>query len=203
MNPGPLFNWPFQGLLPRSYDLLAVDPPWDFSLYSEKGGNKSAQKHYRCLPLDEIKSFPIGDLASDNSLILLWGTSPMLPDQIECLRYWGFSYKTCAVWRKTTRNGKVAFGAGYILRGACEFVLIGSRGKPQNISKSTRSIFDGMVREHSRKPESFFTWAEKMMPRAERRAEIFSRANRFGWDSWGDQVGKFTEGAEDGGIQDT
>lgn len=191
MNFGPLFHWPFQGLLPRSYDLLAVDPPWDFSLFSERGSNKSAQRHYRCLPLDQIKAFPIGDLATDNSMLLLWGTSPMLPAQIECLTHWGFEYKTTGVWHKQTRTGKTAFGTGYLLRGACEFILIGTRGKPQNISKSVRSIFYGKVREHSRKPEEFFAWAERLMPRAESRIEVFSRTNRNGWTAWGDEVGKF------------
>lgn len=198
MHPGPLFaNWPFRGLEPEGYDQIACDPPWDFSLFSEKGGNKSAQKHYKCLPIETIKQFPIADLAKKDCMILLWGTSPMIIDQLGCLKYWGFTYKTMGIWRKMTRHGKVAFSTGYLLRGAHEVVLVATRGKPQNISRSVRSVFDGATRGHSRKPTEFYTWAERLMPKAERRVELFSRTNRPGWDHWGDEVGKWTEGAED------
>lgn len=188
---GGLATWPFGSLDPHSYDLMFADPPWDFSLYSEKGGNKSAQKHYRCLPMDEIMAFPVLDLAADNCMLLMYATNPMIPQQIRCMEAWGFTYKTMAVWRKMTTHGKVGFGTGYIVRSSHEPILIGTRGKPQAVAKNVRSIFDGKLREHSRKPEEGYAWAERLMPKARRRVELFSRTNREGWESWGDEVGKF------------
>lgn len=193
MNAGPLFSdtWPFNGLAPRSYNLLAIDPPWSFSTYSAKGGNKNAERHYKTLSLEQIAAFPVIDLAMPDALMLCWGTAPMLPAQIKIMEGWGFEYRSQAIWRKTTRNGRVAFSTGYIVRGSHEIVLIGARGNPKT-ARNVRSIFDGLVREHSRKPEQFYQWAERLMPKA-RRVELFSRTNRPGWDAWGDEVGKFSE----------
>lgn len=186
-----LANWPFGDLEPFSYELLMIDPPWDFSLFSMKGGNKSPQKHYRCLPLEEIKAFPIQDLAAPNSMCMLWGTAPMLEQQMGVLRHWGFTYKTELIWRKVTVNGKQTFGPGYIARGSHESILVGTKGHPKLVhKKNIRSCNDGIRRRHSEKPEEYYQIAERMMPKA-KKIEIFSRTNRPGWDSFGDQVGLF------------
>lgn len=196
IHPGPLFpNWPFQGLEPGAYHMIMADFPWDFSLFSEKGGNKSAQKHYRCLPLDEIKRFPVADLAAPDCILWMWATSPMIDLQIEVLKHFGFEFKTMGGWNKITKHGKQHFGTGYILRGNGEPYLIGTRGQPRT-TKSVRSFFDGTVREHSRKPEEAYRNAERLLPKA-RRVELFSRTNRRGWESWGDQVGHFPENPSD------
>lgn len=191
MFAGPLFdNWPFRGLEPHAYDLIMADPPWLYKLFSEKGENKSAQKHYRCLPLDEIKRFPVADLAAKDCLLMMWGTNPMLLQQLEVLPAWGFEYVSLLTWNKITNNPDKRvqfFGTGYVLRSSSEQIIIAKRGKPKT-TKSVRSSFDGVVRQHSEKPEEAFAVAEKLMPRA-RRAELFSRTNRDGWESWGDQVG--------------
>lgn len=187
---GGLSNWPFGDLQPHSYSMIVADPPWDFALHSEKGGNKSAQKHYRCLPLEQIKAFPVVDLAAENCLLMMWATAPMLHQQMTVLDAWGFKYKTEMIWRKTTPSGKQTFGPGYVVRGSHEPILIASRGSPEYIAKNIRSCFDGVRREHSRKPEEFYPLAERILPRG-KRIELFSRTNRKNWDCWGDEVGKF------------
>lgn len=183
-------NWAFPGLEPAAYDFIMADPPWDFSNWSAKGEGKNAKAHYRCLPIDEIKAFPVAELAAPNTLLWMYGTNPMLDQQIETMKAWGFEYKTAGSWIKTTVHGKLAFGTGYIFRSASEPVLIGTRGNPKT-SRSVRSVFFGKVREHSRKPEEGFDIAEKMMPHAKRRLELFSRSDRPGWETWGDEKGKF------------
>lgn len=187
---GGLANWPFPGLDPHSYQMIFADPPWLYKLRSSKGEGKSAQAHYRCLPTPEIMAFPVQDLAAEDCLLAMYATNPMIKDALAVMDAWGFEYKTMAAWRKTTVNDKVAFGTGYILRSAHEPILIGTRGKPK-AAKNVRSIFDGKVREHSRKPEEGFDWAERLVPAARRRLELFSRTNREKWESWGDEVGKF------------
>lgn len=190
MFAGPLFaNWPFRGLEPNAYGMLKVDPPWDFSLFSEKGGNKSAQKHYRCLPLDQIKAFPIMDLAAEHCVLWLWATNPMIRQQLECVDAWGFTYKTMGTWNKMTVHGKQAFGTGYVLRSSSEPFIIATRGKPK-VAKNIRSSFMAPVGKHSEKPALSFQIAEQLYPGA-RRVEIFSRTDRPGWEHWGDEQGKF------------
>lgn len=133
------------------------------------------------------------DLASENSVLWLWATNPMLREAIEVMAAWGFTFKTAGTWVKTTKHGKLSFGTGYILRSVNEPFLIGTRGEPKT-SKSVRSAIMGLAREHSRKPEEAYAEAEKLMPAA-RRLELFSRTNRPGWTVWGDEAGKFGDAA--------
>lgn len=191
MHLGPLYGeWPFGGLGYHCYDMIMADPPWLYNLFSIKGEGKSAQSKYRCLPLEEIKAFPVMDLAAPNCLLLMWATNPMIRLQMEVIDAWGFEYKTMMTWNKITANKErrvQCFGTGYIVRSSSEPILIATRGKPKT-TKSVRSSFDGIARRHSEKPEEAFAMAEKLMPKA-RRVELFSRTDRPGWDAWGDQVG--------------
>ena len=51
---------------------------------------------------------------------------------------------------------------------------------------------EGVVRAHSQKPDEAFVACEALMPDA-RRIEVFSRTNRKGWSSWGNEAGKLGE----------
>ena len=186
-------NWPFGSLRPFSYDLIMADPPWSFDNWSKAGEAKNAKAQYECEGLDWIKSLPVGDLASPNSVLWLWATNPLLPEAIEVLRAWGFQFKTAGHWAKTTKHGKRAFGTGYILRCAGEPFLIGTIGKPKT-TRAVRSVIDGVIREHSRKPDEAFEAAVQLLPGA-RRLELFSRQSREGWDTWGNESTKFDEEA--------
>lgn len=195
MFSGPLFpDWPFRGLEPHAYGLIMADPAWSFDNWSEVGEKKNPKAHYRCMPLEDIKSLPVVDLAARDCLIWLWATWPMLPHAIETLAAWGFAHSTGGEWRKVTKNGKSAFGPGYRLRTNSEPYLIGTRGNPPIGARNLRNGFDGLIRAHSQKPEESYERAERMAPGV-RRVELFSRTNRPGWDCWGDEAGKFGDAA--------
>jgi N6-adenosine-specific RNA methylase IME4 len=187
--------WPFSNLVPRSYGLIAADPAWTFKLYSAKGGKKSPQAHYACMSLGDIKALPVADLAQDDCWLMLWTSAPMLDQAFDVISAWGFTYKSRTAWRKTTINGKQAMGPGYIVRTMHEDILIGTRGKPKR-DKAFPSIFDGLRREHSRKPERFYELAERFAPDA-RRLDLFSRQSRVGWASFGNEASKFDGCADD------
>lgn len=186
-------NWFFDPLTPMSYEVLAVDPPWRFRTWSESNQQKSASKHYDLMMIDDIKALPVGALAQRDCLLLLWATAPMLPQALDCMKAWGFTYKSTMVWRKVTVNGKVRMSTGYWARSMHEQVLIGCIGKPRKFS-AFPSLFDGVAREHSRKPEEFFHLVAKHTAGL-RRADVFSRESREGWDSFGNQTGKFDAAA--------
>lgn len=174
------------------FQLIMADPPWSFDNYSEAGEAKNAKAQYDCTPLDWIKALPVSALAAENCLLWLWATNPMLPEAIEVLRAWGFTFKTAGHWSKRNPDtGKLAFGTGYLLRCAGEPFLIGTRGKPKTTC-STRSVIEGRAREHSRKPDEAFTAAEQLMPDANR-LELFSRQPRKGWTVWGNESAKFQD----------
>ncbi len=183
--------WPFGDLRPLSYDLICADPPWSFKTYSEKGHGKSAQRHYDCMSLDDIKELPVGELAAKDCCLFLWATWPMLPQAMGVMKAWGFAYKTGGVWHKKTKHGKTAFGTGYRVRSASEPWLLGFVGNPAT-SRSERNVIEGEAREHSRKPEDAYAWMERYMPDA-RRLELFSRQTRPGWNAFGNEEGKFDE----------
>jgi N6-adenosine-specific RNA methylase IME4 len=183
--------WIFGSLRMFGYDLIVADPPWAFDLYSEKGEEKSAQAHYACMPLDAIKAMRVGELARGDCLLLMWATECMRPQAHEVMAAWGFSYKSAFIWRKVTANGKPRMGTGYRVRSMHEPVLVGTIGNPRH--KPFPSVFDGVARQHSRKPESFFQLLDSQVPPCAR-AELFGRQQRAGWDVWGNETGKFAEG---------
>lgn len=185
-------TWPFGHLRTFGYDVIVADPPWDYELWSAKGAGKSAQNQYDCMPLDDIKALPVGHLARRDCALFLWATAPMLPQGLDVLQAWGFAYKSAAVWHKKTVNDKTAFGTGYLFRSAAEFLLLGTVGQPRFASRSERNLFEGLRREHSRKPDESYQMIGRLFPQGYR-CELFSRTDRAGWDTWGNQAGTFLE----------
>jgi N6-adenosine-specific RNA methylase IME4 len=181
-------TWPFGALKSHFYDVIVVDPPWPYELRSEKGESKSYARHYGAMPLREIYGLRIGELARMPAICLLWSISSMLPEAMAAMRHWGFIYKSELVWRKTTRNGKVRMGTGYRIRTCHEPVLLGVLGNPQH--KPFPSLFDGLAREHSRKPDEFYELVERCAPQRWY-VDVFSRQSRPLWDCWGYEAGKF------------
>jgi N6-adenosine-specific RNA methylase IME4 len=184
-------GWPFGDLAMFGYDLLLLDCPWDFLNFSDKGTKKGADPHYKPMAIEDIRALPVEQLARGDCLLLCWATGPMLDQQIETVKGWGFIYKTELVWAKTYPSGKPRMGTGYRARSLHESVLVATFGAPQH--KPFRSLFSGIAREHSRKPESFFHMIEDCCPRLTYRAELFARERRPGWSAWGNEVGKFNE----------
>ncbi len=209
-------SWPFAGLKPFSYDFVMADPPWPVKMRSAKGESKSAASKYGLMSFEDIAALPVGDLVGDNAVLFLWGVWPLVlhggdPDRHyagadasrsrmgECIKAWGARYVTGGCWFKRMASGKAAFGPGYRARSTCEPFLLAIFGNPytprarsmRNIIESIEeNTFDGLRREHSRKPEEAYAWCEQYMPNA-RRVELFSRTSRPGWDTWGYEAGKF------------
>lgn len=187
--------WPFDPLPMFGYDLAVVDPPWLYSLYSAKGEAKAPQAHYACMDLAAIKALPVGQLCGMNSTCLLWTCAPLLDRAFEVLTHWGFVYKSRISWAKTTVSGKRRWGPGYWVRTLHEDILIGAIGAPV-FEHALPSLFDGIAREHSRKPDEFYKLVESFAPNA-RRCDLFARQSRPGWDVWGNESTKFDVVASD------
>jgi N6-adenosine-specific RNA methylase IME4 len=182
--------WRFAPLVAHSYDLVVVDPPWHFNTWSPAGQtSKSASKQYRTMQFAEIMALPVRELLKLDAIVYLWATGAMMPHALATMEAWGIAYKTSFVWRKVTPNGKVRLGTGRWAQSGHELVLLGTVGKPRCYLMP--SIFDGIAREHSRKPDEFYNNIAKKTPGL-RRADVFARERREGWCCWGDEVGKFS-----------
>jgi N6-adenosine-specific RNA methylase IME4 len=201
MDQIPLFDdlpadpWVFDPLPRGAFDILVADPPWTWSAYSNKGLKKSAQRHYSCMTLEDIKALPVIELAAQTSILLLWATIPMLPHAIDTMTAWGWSYKSHMIWRKVTASGKLRMGTGFWCRSLHEAVLIGTRGKPKLFPKAMPSLFDGVARGHSRKPDEFYALL-RARSEGRRCADLFARERREGFSCWGDQVDLFNQGVD-------
>ncbi|MDE2467548.1 MAG: hypothetical protein KGL35_02060, partial [Bradyrhizobium sp.] len=100
--------------------------------------------------------------------------------------------KSEIVWIKMTATGKRRMGPGYRARTLHEPVLVCTLGTPRY--KAFPSVFDGIAREHSRKPEEFYDLVDVCAPELVARADLFARTKRSGWDAWGNEMEKFEVG---------
>jgi N6-adenosine-specific RNA methylase IME4 len=150
--------------------VIVADPPWDFENYSDAGTAKGADPHYAVMPLDAITALPVGQLARGDCLLLLWTTGwAMATGQAQTVaRAWGFKPQSEMIWRKLTANGKPRMGTGYRVRTLHEPILVATIGNPKH--KPLPSLFDGVAREHSRKPAEFYDMVLRRTPDAVRRA---------------------------------
>lgn len=194
-------EWPFGDLQAGAYDVAVVDVAWAWQTWSEAGAKKSPSRHYKTMTLAEAAMLPVRSLVRPGGVIVAWATWPMLPRQLEVFeRDWGVTYKTGGSWAKRTKNGKLRLGPGHVLRSVCEPFVIGVNGKGggprgpscRNLIETLESgHFDGVAREHSRKPDEFYRLIEALTPNA-KRAEVYARTRRPGWDCFGDELDKFT-----------
>lgn len=179
------------GLRPHGgFGLVMADPPWSFRTFSDKGLDRSADRHYACMDLDDIRTLPVREVAGRDCLLWLWATSPMLPQALDVMAAWGFSFRTAGWWTKRGASGRLSFGTGYLLRCAGEPFLLGVRGAPRVRSRSVRSVVEAPRREHSRKPDEAYEAAVALAGDVPR-LDLFARERRPGWIAWGDQAGLF------------
>lgn len=187
-------GWPFGDLKMFGYSVILLDPAWSYEMYSEKGHAKSPHAHYSCMSMDELKALPVGHLAQPDATMVMWSVFPMMPQALELMAHYGFQFKTGGAWAKQSKTGqKIAFGTGYIYRGAAEFWIVGTVGEPRLKSKSVRNLIVAPVREHSRKPDQMHSDIERLWDGPY--VEIFGRQQRAGWDVWGNEAEKFEEAA--------
>ncbi len=173
------------------YGALIIDVPWQYEMYSEKGYEKSPEAHYKTMPDEEVLRLPVGELASDKCVLIMWAVWPKLPLAMECVKRWGFKYITGGSWIKTTKDGSaLKMGTGYNFRSACEPFLLARIGKPQAKITDMPNVIIAPAREHSRKPDEMRHNVERMTPHAYR-ADLFARQVWPGNEVWGDQNDKF------------
>ena len=172
----------------KKYGVIYADPPWQFKLRSDKGKDRSPEKHYPVLGLTDICRLPVDTITEDNAVLLMWVCDPMLDQALEVINAWGFKYKTVGfTWAKTNRK-KLGFftGLGYWTRGNPEMCLLATKGRPKRIHKDVAQLVISERRKHSEKP---------LLHREIERLcegpyiELFARKKtRDHWDFWGNEV---------------
>jgi N6-adenosine-specific RNA methylase IME4 len=187
----------------KKYNIIYADPPWTFKTYSEKGKEKkSPELHYNCMLIEDIYNLPIQSISENDCVLFLWVTNPLLEQGLECIKKWGFTYKTVGFsWYKRNKIANTMFfGLGYWTRANTELCLLATKGNPKRINKGISQVIENLdfddyfteqiflpIREHSRKPDEIREKIVKLcgdLPRV----ELFARNETDGWDVWGNEV---------------
>jgi N6-adenosine-specific RNA methylase IME4 len=161
------------------YDVIYADPPWRYSF--SKSNSRKIENHYPTMTVSEICELEVP--AKDNSVLYLWATAPKLLEGLKVMDYWGFTYKSQAVWNKKKQ------GMGYWFRGQHEILLVGTKGRfgPPDAGDRKPSVFEFTRGKHSKKPDEIRKLIKDWFPEA-KRLEMFCRNPAEGWDIFGNEV---------------
>ena len=175
-----------------TYDVILADCPWR---YDSRGyGEGAVSQRYPTMSVDDLKALPVGALASKTSVLFLWATGPKLPEALEVMRAWGFTFKTVfKTWIKTYANGKPTLGIGHWSRGCTELLLVGTRGGGYMKWRTKRDepqFHSAPLGRHSAKPPEIRDMIRDYMD-VPNRIELFARSRAEGWDAWGLEIPGF------------
>jgi N6-adenosine-specific RNA methylase IME4 len=184
--------------------VIVPDFPWQFEVYSGKGKQRSAERHYDTWPLERIKEFAanyITRLAAKDCALLLWAVWPEHPGAHEVIKACGFEYKTGGFdwvklnvepdadgWVKlnVASNKGLHWGMGYATRANSEVCLLATRGSPRRLAADVHQVVLAPVGEHSAKPDEVYRRIERLYPGP--CLELFARRERPGWTTWGNEI---------------
>lgn len=175
--------------------VIVPDPPWPFETYSVQGRQRSPDRNYDTMTIDQIKALPIAPLAADDCALLLWSVWPEHPGVLDVIAAWGFEYKTAAfIWMKTTKDATAItldgdglhWGMGFATRSNTEPCLLATRGRPLRLAADVHQVIIAPVGEHSAKPDEAYRRIERLYPAPF--LELFARKPRAGWTTWGNEI---------------
>jgi N6-adenosine-specific RNA methylase IME4 len=159
--PPPLPSGPF--------DVVVVDPPWPYP---------EGMLPYPSIDLDQVAEIPIPQLLAENAVVWLWTTNRFMYQALRiAIECWQLEQQNILTWDKQRP------GTGHWLRGETEHCLLLRRGNPTFLQENHTTILRARAREHSRKPDEFYTLVEETCPGA--KVELFSRQQRAGWHAHG------------------
>lgn len=179
LEPAPLPTGPFR--------TIVADPPWPYETRNEDPSHRGVTP-YPPMSIETICMLGIEDLAAPDAVLWLWTTNAFMDEAFDVAKAWGFTQKTILTWCKPK------MGAGNWLRNQTEHCLVAVRGKPTVTLTNQTTIIQGPVREHSRKPETFYVLVESLCPGS--KVELYAREPREGWARWGAESEKFAGAAE-------
>lgn len=191
----------------KLYRVIVADPPWTFGdklEMSEVKRGADAQYGGRTLSTADLCDLPVGKIADDDAVLVLWFPDSLLADALRVAGAWSFRQTQVWTWVKTGKDERrldpeavpndlaMGFGMGRIARNCCEHALVGVRGSPYKHlrDRATRNVFLHLALPHSTKPETVQDALDRMFPDGHR-LELFARRQRFGtlpWSCWGDEA---------------
>jgi len=160
------------------FDVVVIDPPWDYGNPYDAEGNRSPPP-YPSMSLEEIQA--IDFKPKEDAILWLWTTNGFLHEAFHLIETWGFEYKGCLTWVKDK------MGLGRWLRNQTEHCLLAVKGKPViNLTNQT-TILNAPNRGHSVKPLEFYDLVDTYCFGS--KVDWFARTERPGWATFGTMEG--------------
>lgn len=166
------------------FHVISLDPPWPYGTGYDPDGRRAANP-YPEMSLEQIKAIELP--AADNCVLWLWTTHKFMRHSFDLLDAWGFRDVAIVTWVKDR------MGLGSWIRSQSEFCIMAVKGKPPVCLTNQTTVIDGPLREHSRKPDSFYELVNGLCVGA--KLDYFSREKREGWAQVGNTPELF-EGAD-------
>jgi N6-adenosine-specific RNA methylase IME4 len=175
----------------QRFSTILADPPWQFTNRTGKVAPEHRRlARYTTMDLPQIKTLPVAQVCESTAHLYLWVPNALLPEGIEVMKSWGFTYKTNLIWHKIRKDESRSRHRVHLgRRNVTEIVLFGTRGKnARTLAPGRRQVnfLATQKREHSRKPDELYPLIEACSPGPY--LELFARGIREGWTSWGDQA---------------
>lgn len=176
-------------IITKKYSILLLDPPWSYKSrsYHKSKHRGGAIGHYPLLSYKDLWDLEPAAISTDNAVMFLWATYPLMSEQIDLMNHWGFTYKTAAfTWIKFNKKANsLFFGVGRYTRSNPEVVLLGVRGESLEIAdKSVSSVVTARIGKHSEKPDEVRRRIERLYPNLPK-IELFATKRVEGWDTYG------------------
>jgi site-specific DNA-methyltransferase (adenine-specific) len=173
----------------KKYKLIYADPPWEYlaksppSKIEKQPETCSVSYYYDTMSFEEIKNMKdfVNELADDDCVLFLWGTTPTIEWAFEVMKEWGFKYKTMLTWEKTDKDN-----LGYWFKTCTEHLLVGIKGDVKAFRSKLRNCYRSPKGRHSQKPAYFRRLIESL--EIEPMIELFARQKFEGWEVWGNEA---------------
>jgi N6-adenosine-specific RNA methylase IME4 len=173
------------------FSVILADPPWRFDVWNrETGLDRSADRHYETMTIDEICALPIANLTEKDCVLFMWAIWPRIFEAKKVIEAWGFTYRALAwEWIKLNKSGRgVHMGLGYYTRANVEPCLLAVKGNMSVMSHAEHDLIFAPVSRHSEKPIEQYSIIKRLYPEG-RRVELFARQQWTEWEVWGQEVG--------------
>lgn len=162
------------------YSTIVADPPWHYAQGGPTTGFAPLRPPpYSMMSASEIADLPVQSIAADDSHLYLWTTNKYLRASFDIAERWGFRHSQTLTWCKPAQG----IGPGGAFSNTTEFVLYCRRGSLPYSDRIDTTWWEWRRGAHSVKPAAFLDIVERVSPGPY--VELFARAPRLGWDSWG------------------
>lgn len=175
----------------RRFSTILADPPWRFANRTGKMAPEHKRlSRYETMDIEQICSIPVSSVAHSTAHLYLRVPNALLPEGLQVMKCWGFSYKSNIIWHKIRKDGgSDGRGVGFYFRNVTEILLFGVRGKnARTLAPGRRQVnlISEKKREHSRKPDCQYDLIESCSSGPY--LELFARGVRKNWTNWGNQA---------------